>query len=489
LSTTLSTTLIEADVAILGAGTAGLTARRSAEKAGARAVMIDPGPYGTTCARVGCMPSKLLIAAADAAYEMRHADVFGVHAEGVRVDGVAVMARVRRERDRFVGFVLQATDEHQSEGRLIPGRGRFLDANTVEVTHNDGTIVHVRAKSFVVATGSSPFIPPPFRDLGDRLLLNDDVFDWTDLPESLLVVGTGVIGMELGQALSRLGVRVTIIGVGGRVGPFDDPRVRAEATRVFKEELDLHPSYTLHSIERTDDGVRMRFTDSDGKERDETWSAALMAAGRRPNLQGLELEKAGVALNERGRPSFDFRTTQLGGTHVFMAGDVSEHIPLLHEAADEGHIAGANAARWPGEVIAGHRRAGLGVVFSDPQMATAGIRFADLPGGCWNAGEVDYGDQGRARVMNKNKGIVRVYGNRRDGVLLGAEMFGPRVEHTAHLLAWAIQQRMTVDQILQMPFYHPVVEEGIRTALRDLQHNMKFAPAMGNECEEDGPGT
>jgi len=485
----MSGKLIETDVAILGAGTAGLTARRAAEKAGARAVMIDPGPYGTTCARVGCMPSKLLIAAAEAAHEMKHAGIFGVHAEGVRIDGVAVMERVRRERDRFVGFVLRATDEHMSEGRLIQGRGRFLDANTVEVTDNDGGVSQVRAKSFVVATGSSPFIPPPFRGLGDKLLLNDDVFEWTDLPESLLVVGTGVIGMELGQALHRLGVRVTIVGVGGRVGPFDDPKVRAEAARVFKSELDIHPSYTLHAIERTDEGVRMRFTDSDGVERDETWSGALMAAGRRPNLRGLDLESAGVALNERGRPDFDPRTCQLGEANVFMAGDVSDFIPLLHEAADEGHIAGANAARWPGEVLAGHRRAGLGVVFSDPQMATAGLRFAELPGGCWNAGEVDYGDQGRARVMNKNKGIVRIYGSRRDGVLLGAELFGPRVEHTAHLLAWAIQQRMTVDEALQMPFYHPVVEEGIRTALRDLQHNLQFAPAMGNECEEDGPGT
>jgi dihydrolipoamide dehydrogenase len=475
---------VEVDVAILGAGTAGLTARRSVEKSGATAVMIDPGPFGTTCARVGCMPSKLLIAAADAAHEARHMEVFGVSAGPVRVDGRAVMERVRRERDRFVGFVTRATDEHQAEGRLLRGRARFLDANTVQV--DDHT--QVVARSFVVATGSSPFIPPPFRELGDRMALNDDVFYWDDLPESALVAGTGVIGLELGQALHRLGVRVTIVGVGGRVGPFSDPAVRAEARRVIGGELPLFPDYALKELRRTDGGVYARFTDGEGAEHEGEWSLALVAAGRRPNLKGLGLENTGLELDERGVPRFNHRTCQLGASHIFMAGDVTNFIPLLHEAADEGHIAGANAARWP-QVLAGHRRARLAVVFTDPQMAVVGTPYEELPPRRWQAGEVDYGDQGRARVMNKHAGIVRIYGHIEHGTLLGAELFGPRVEHTAHLLSWAIQQRLTVEQALQMPFYHPVVEEGIRTALRDLETNLRFAPPPGNCCEEDGPGT
>ena len=122
----------QVDVAIIGAGTAGLTARRAAEKEGADAVMIDPGPYGTTCARVGCMPSKLLIAAADAAWHARHAGIFGVDAE-VRVDGPRVMQRVRAERDRFVGFVVDAIDGHLQATRLIRGRARFLEPRLLQV--------------------------------------------------------------------------------------------------------------------------------------------------------------------------------------------------------------------------------------------------------------------------------------------------------------------------------------------------------------------
>ena len=476
---------IEADVAIIGAGTAGLTARRSAERSGARAVMIDPGPYGTTCARVGCMPSKLLIAAADAAHEARHMGAFGIRGgEGVAADGPAVMDRVRRERDRFVGFVLRAVDEHLEAGRLIRGRARFTDEQSLRVEDDTGRhIAQVRAAAFVVATGSSPFIPPPFRGLGDRALVNDDIFSWTDLPESLLIAGTGVIGMELGQALHRLGVRVCIVGIGGRIGPLSDPAVKAEARRIFQSELDLHPDYQLQSIHRSAGGVSVRFT-SEGVAHSGTYEAVLIAAGRRPRLAGLGLEAAGLD----PLPRFHHRTCQLGDSNIFIAGDASGHIPLLHEAADEGHIAGANAARWP-SVLAGHRRTPLAVVFSDPQMAVVGMPITELPPGQWHYGEVDYGDQGRARVMNKHAGLVRIYGDKEHGTLLAAEMLGPRVEHTAHLLSWAIQQRMTVERALEMPFYHPVVEEGIRTALRDLQTNLRFAPPLRSCCEEDGPGT
>ena len=453
---------IDVDVAILGAGTAGLGARRAAESHGASAVMIDPGPYGTTCARVGCMPSKLLIAAAEAAHQARHAGVFGVHPSGVRVDGVEVMERVRRERDRFVGFVNESIDGHLEAGRLIEGRGRFLDANTLQI---DG---HTRVgfKTAVLATGSSAFVPPPFRAVPD-LLFNDQLFDLVDLPESVLVVGSGVIGLELGQSLARLGVRTTIVGIRGVIGPLSDPEVKAEAHRVFSEELDFHPDYQLESVEvLPTGGVRVRF---DGRE--DTYERVLMAAGRRPNTLELGLEELG--LDPRAL-DFDPYTAQIGDTNLFMAGDVSDWRPLLHEAADEGRLAGQNAGSWP-RVAAGHRREALGVVFTDPQIGLVGRRFDQLDPELHRIGSVDYGDQGRARVMNRHKGLVRIYGSRRCGTLVGAEMFGPGVEHTAHLLAWAIQQRVTVEQALTMPFYHPVLEEGIRTALRDLRDHLRFA--------------
>lgn len=194
---------LNVDVAIIGAGSAGLNARRQVETMGKRALLIESGPYGTTCARVGCMPSKLIIAAADAAHEVRGAGRFGVRVpDGARVDGRAVMTRVRAERDRFVGFVVRDTEAIPAEQRLR-GRARFVGPNTLEVRSAVGPdeVVRVEARAVVVATGSAHVVPPPFDALRDHVMVSDDVFELEDLPASLVVIGTGVIGLELAAKL------------------------------------------------------------------------------------------------------------------------------------------------------------------------------------------------------------------------------------------------------------------------------------------------
>ena len=478
---------VHADVAILGAGTAGLNARRAVENEGRTAVMIDPGPYGTTCARVGCMPSKLLIAAAEAVHTAQKGGVFGFRAD-IAIDGPAVMERVRRERDRFVGFVLEDMDDHLEAGRLLTGRARLIGPKTLRVSDAAGTdIAEVHAESIVIATGSSPWVPPPYRDLGDLLLDNEGVFELPDIPKSVLVVGPGVIGLELGQALHRLGARVRIVGLGGLIGPLQDPKMRAHALDEFGQELDLHPDMRDVTVERRGDQAYLRFTTPDGTVLEGLYDRVLVAAGRRANIMGLGLEHAGVTVSDRGRVDYDPMTMQVGDSHVFIAGDVDGDRPLLHEASDEGRIAGSNAARFP-NVLVHPRRTSLGIVFSDPQIATVGEAWTQLTCSQNRVGEVSYRNQGRARVMNRNKGHVRIYGEAGTGRLLGAEMLGPDVEHTAHLLAWAIQSGMTVADALEMPFYHPVVEEGIRTALRDLRQNLRVARRGGNRCDDFGPG-
>ncbi|MEM9697105.1 MAG: dihydrolipoyl dehydrogenase, partial [Myxococcota bacterium] len=221
--------------------------------------------------------------------------------------------------------------------------------------------------------------------------------------------------------------------------------------------------------------------------RTEVFEKILMAAGRRPNLGNLGLEHAGVKPDAKGRFAINPDTLQLGQHPIFVAGDVNELHPLLHEAADDGRLAGANAAKFP-HIRAGIRRAPLGVVFSDPQIGIVGTGYEGL-GSCQAmAGEIDYGNQGRARVQGINQGKVRIYAERHTGRLLGAELFGPRVEHMSHLLAWAVQQGLTVDQALAMPFYHPVVEEGLRTALRNLNANLLHGDPIRCSVTEMGVG-
>lgn len=483
----------EVDVAILGAGTAGLNARRAARAEGASALLLDPGPLGTTCAREGCMPSKLLLAAAETAWRARHASTFGVEAGPIRVDAEAVFERVRKYRDGFVGSILETMEEHRQKGELLDGRARFLAPGRLRVEREDGEDLEVRARSVVVATGSRPFVPPPFRGLDGVLMHTGDLFELRRLPRSVLVCGTGAVGLELGQALHRLGVRVTLVGIDGTIGPLTDPGVGAAAADVLGAELDLHPRYHLVEARRVPEGVRVRFVEQaadtevrerapqdpdpknpqDPRVREHTYERVLVAAGRQPALADLDWEAAGVTLGERGIPPFDPQTFQVPGHPVFLAGDVLDERAVLHEAAHEGRGAGRNA----GLVAAGRsprpqgRMAELAIVFSDPQLAVVGPSYRVLRathGTELRVGQVDFTRQGRARVMDEARGRVHIYGHRSTGELLGAELAAPRAEHMAHLLAWAVQSRFDVERALSMPFYHPVLEEGLQTALRDL---------------------
>lgn len=452
---------IDTDVVIIGAGTAGLTAYRAAKSAGRRVLLVEGGPYGTMCARVGCMPSKLLIAAANAAHGARQAAAFGVRIDGaISVDGRQVMERVKRERDRFVGFVLETVNAIPAEEKLR-GWARFESDTVLQV--NNTAQIHTAAT--VVATGSSPFIPDMYRALEDRLVVNDDVFAWDDLPSRILVVGTGPVGLELGQALARLGVKVTVVGRNDKLGGITDPVVNASAMAALQAELDLRLNTEVVEVVRHGDEVEARLKDKEGVESSARYDYVLMAAGRPPALEGLQLEKTSATLDEKGMPQLDAATQQLVGAPIFMAGDVDGMRPLLHEAADDGYVAGENAARFP-DVEERQRRSPLSIVFTSPQITHVGTFYRDLPEKVV-IGKADFENQGRSRIILQNRGKLRVYAEPGTGKFLGAEMAGPAAEHIGHLLAWAHQAELTIAQMIQMPFYHPAIEEGVRTALGD----------------------
>lgn len=466
---------LEVDVAIIGAGSAGMAAYRAARRHTDSLLIVEGDAYGTTCARVGCMPSKLLIAAASAADDVRRAGVFGLRIVPPVPDGERIMARVRSERDRFVGLVADTVESWPRSHRIDSG-ARFVAPNTLSL--GDGRLVH--AARIVIATGSHPVVPPEWRiSLGDRLIVSDDIFEWDRLPESVLVIGAGAIGLEMGQALLRLGVRVRILSNGLRLGGLTDPALVNHARKVLSEDMSLSQPAHIDHLERVGDSVVVEYLQSSGLRAREQFDYVLVAAGRSPNVTDLGLESAGIDLDARGIPVSDPATTRVGNSLVFMAGDASGRRLLLHEAADEGRIAGDNAGRYP-DVRRRPRRAGLSIVFTEPQIASAGRTWAELQasGVDFSGAEVDFSDQGRSRVMGRNRGLLRVYAETATGQFLGAEMIAPDAEHLAHLLAWAVQAGLTVQQMLDSPYYHPVVEEGVRTALRSLQR--KLAVPIGS---------
>ncbi|MGN6900723.1 dihydrolipoyl dehydrogenase, partial [Neisseria sp. P0017.S010] len=357
--------------------------------------------------------------------------------------------------------------------KRIMGTAKFVDEHTVQI--DDHT--QITAKSFVIATGSRPVIFPQWEVLGDRLIVNDDVFSWDTLPKSVAVFGPGVIGLELGQALHRLGVKVEIFGVAGAIGGISDPVVAEEAKTVFGEELTLHLDAKTEVKLDAEGNVEVHW-EQDGEKGVFHAEYALAAAGRRPNVDNIGLENINIEKDTRGVPVADPLTMQTSIPHIFIAGDASNQLPLLHEAADQGKIAGHNAAIFP-NIEGGLRRSVIGVVFTSPQIATIGLKYAQVAAKYqpdeFVIGEVSFRNQGRSRVMLVNKGHMRLYAEKATGRFIGAEVVGPAAEHLAHLMAWAHQMKMTIPQMLDMPFYHPVIEEGLRTALRDADAKLKQA--------------
>lgn len=442
------------DVIIVGAGTAGLSALREVRKQTDQFVIINDGPWGTTCARVGCMPSKLLIEAANAFHRRTTFDEFGINgADALTIDIPKVLRRVRKLRDDFVSSTVKTTAELGK--KAISGRARLIAPDKIDI--NGETL---RARKIILATGTHPIIPEPWRKLGKQLLTTDTLFEQKKLPTRIGIIGMGPIGVEMAQALARLGIQVSAFGSRNTIAGISDPDINTIVIELLRQE------FSIYLGDRAEAKSHQKEIQITAGKSQVAVDAILVALGRQPNIDGLGLDTLGIALNEKGMPSVNPNTQQIGDLPIFLAGDVNGQKPILHEAADEGFIAGYNANR--AENFCFQRRTPLGIVFSDPNIAVIGKRYQELDSQKIVIGKINFTNQGRARAGQYNKGLLHVYADAKNGKLLGAEMCAPSGEHMAHLLALAIDRKLTVHELLRIPFYHPVLEEGLRTALRSI---------------------
>ena len=445
-------------IAILGAGTAGLTALKEAQRYTDDVVLINDGPYGTTCARVGCMPSKALLEVAHAYARCEWLAGVGIGGTaGLAVDLAAVMAHVRELRDRFTAGAARLA---RSIGEnSIHGRPRFLDAQTLEINGE-----RILADAVIVATGTRPVVPEAWRALGDRLVTSDDIFELASPGRRVGVVGLGPIGVELGQAFAQLGCEVHAYTQGRTIAALSDPAVNASLLEVLRRQMSITTEATV--VVRPGDGGAVL---DDGKT-SVTVDWVLAALGRRANIEGLGLDTLGVAFDGRGVPVFDPVTLRIADLPIYLVGDVNGQRPLMHEAADEGRIAAHHALQPEAECLG--RRVPLGIVFTEPGAGRVGLSYRELPASGVVVGVGDFSRQARALMAGRNAGLLHLYVDAGDGRLLGAEAVTPDAEHLLHLLAWSIQQGLTVDAMLQMPLYHPTVEEGLRGALQAARREL-----------------
>lgn len=452
-------------IVIIGAGTAGLTAVSEVKRHTDDFVLINDGPYGTTCARVGCMPSKVLLSASHTYARRSYLKSAGISGtEHLKADIPAVMQHVRKLRDRFASGPVKTVEKLGDKS--ISGAPRFIDPNTIEVNG-----MRIETEKTIIATGTRPIIPGPWREFGDRIITTDSFFEMNDFGTTVAVIGLGPVGAELGQALAGLGLDVHGFSMDPTVAGLTDPEINSAMISFLEKDMSLYPGEPAEINETSAGKLKIS---SGGKtvEADKI----IASLGRSPNIEGLGLENLGVELQKNGMPVFNPVSLQIADLPVFIAGDVSGLRPIMHEASDEGRIAAYNALTHNAECL--ERRTPIGIVFTSPNAARAGLSYASLTDKNFVTGKADFKTQGRAMTEGRAEGIIHIYADPADGKILGAEMAVPDGEHLAHILALAIQYDATLDSMLKMPSYHPTTEEGMRSALQDArkQINKDWAP-------------
>ena len=442
----------EYDLIVIGAGSGGLSAAPFAAKLGARVALLEKYKPGGDCLYTGCVPSKALIKVARVAWEMRRAADYGLEPWQPSVDLGRVNAHVQEVIQRVYQF--ESVERLTDEGvEVVTGAARFLDSHTIRA--GDRTL---RGKHFIVSTGSRAAIPsiPGLKETG--YLTYDDLFHMTELPEHLLVLGAGPIGMEMGQAFRRLGSRVTMFQRSKRLLTMADPDCSDTLAEVLREEgVRFHLGAELDQVEKVDGRILIT-TGGDRIDGD----ALLVAAGRKANVEGLDLEKAGVAYGPRGIPVDEhLRTNQ---HHIFACGDVLGEQQFTHYAAMQGYVAVRNAL-LPYKGVGVFERVPW-TIFTDPEVARAGLtepeareRYGDeVRVTRWANERID-----RAQTEEDLHGFIKVI-HKPNGEILGAHIVAERAGEMIHELILAMERGLKLGDLSGVIHVYPTYSTGTQQA-------------------------
>jgi pyruvate/2-oxoglutarate dehydrogenase complex dihydrolipoamide dehydrogenase (E3) component len=454
---------VRTDLCVIGAGSGGLAVAAGAVQMGASVVLIEQGKMGGDCLNYGCVPSKSLIAAGKAAHLIRHAGRFGVNGHEPEIDFLRVHDHVKG----VIAAIAPHDSQERFEGlgvRVIRARGRFVGPREVEV---DGQRVH--ARKIVVATGSSPAVPPIPGLAEVPHLTNETIFDLTERPQHLIVIGGGPIGCELAQAHRRLGAEVTILEL-FRVLPKDDPaavdvvrrQLQADGIRVC-EQVDVK------NVEPDGNGIAVVITEG-GIERRIGGSHVLVAAGRRANVDGLGLETAGIDYDVKGiKVDARLRTSN---KHAYAIGDVTGGYQFTHMAAHHASVVIKNALfKLPAKV---ERCAIPWVTYTEPELAQVGLtenlakeRGMAVQALCWHFVEND-----RAQAERDTAGFAKVLIDRR-GRVHGATIVGEHAGELIHPWVLAMSSRVKIAAMAQFIAPYPTLGEVSKRAAGSY-----FAPKL-----------
>ncbi|MBV9737369.1 MAG: dihydrolipoyl dehydrogenase [Candidatus Eremiobacteraeota bacterium] len=439
------------DIVIVGAGSGGFAAARTARALGADVALVDHGPLGGLCILRGCMPSKTLIASSDVIQDVRDASELGINAGPISIDFPHIM---RRKRDIIAGFAQFRVDGIR-EFPLYEGRAKFLSRTQLQI----GDHAIVEAQKFIIATGSiiTPAVLPGLAETG--YIDSDMALELTELPQSMVVLGGGYVGSELGQFFARLGVKTTIILRSRHLLSAEDHDLGYALTDYFRDEgIDVRTETLIERVSSRN-GKKVAHVVHHGAREEIEADEILYALGRVPDIAGLDLHLAGVRAHPKTGIEVD-QSLRTENPHIFAVGDATGRFLLVHVAIYQGEIAARNAVHNAAEP-ADYHLFKTHTVFSDPQVAVVGDTERDLQstGVSYIKGVYDFAEHGKAICINKTKGFVKMLAAADTGRILGAAILGSHGSDLIHEMIVAMNYSATVFELIKIPHLHPTMAE------------------------------
>ncbi|WP_343344985.1 dihydrolipoyl dehydrogenase [Terrisporobacter petrolearius] len=449
-------------VAVVGGGPGGYVAALKAAMLGAEVTVIEKSRLGGTCLNVGCIPTKALLASSDVLRTVQEAKSFGINVEGeVKPDFQAIVARKQKITDELVAGIQFLFDKRGV--KKIDGFGKLIDKNTIEVTKDDGSVEEVKADKIILANGSIPTVFPFMPYNGKNVITSDEVLSLEKLPKSMVIIGGGVIGSEIGQFYSSLGTKVTIVEVLPQIlGRMDSDGAKALARQFKKDKIKVMCNVATDSFEVSDDIVKLNLNNGKSLEAE----VVLLCTGRKPNLANSGVAEAGVKMTDRGFIEVnEYMETNLEG--VYAIGDIIPGAMLAHVASAEGMVAAENAVKGNGETV--NYKSIPSCVYTEPEVAGVGKTEDELKaeGVEYHVGKFDFRGLGKAKAIGKIQGFIKILVDK-DDVIIGATLVGPHCTDLLTELSLAVGLGLKAKDVGRVIHAHPSLSEGIMEALHDV---------------------
>ena len=451
------------DVVIIGSGPGGYVAAIRCAQLGMKTAIIEKySTLGGTCLNVGCIPSKALLASSHHYSELQHFADHGIEVTGdVKVNLEKMIARKQGVVDQTSGGVKFLMDKNKIT--VFEGLGSFVDATHVAVAKSDGTSETLEAKNIIIATGSKPSSLPFIKIDKERIITSTEALKLKEVPKHLVIIGGGVIGIELGQVYLRLGAQVSVVEYLDRIIPGMDAALSKELTKVLKKQgMKFYVSHKVKSVERNGEAVVVQAENAKGETITLEGDYSLVSVGRRPYTDGLQADKAGVKISDRGQIEVNDHL-QTSASNIYAIGDVVRGAMLAHKAEEEGTMVA--------EILAGqkpHIDYNLipGVVYTWPEVAAVGQTEEQLKasGVDFKSGSFPFKALGRARAGGDLDGFVKILADAKTDEVLGVHMIGARCADLIAEAVTAMEFKASAEDISRMSHAHPTFAEAIKEA-------------------------